>query len=61
MPLTSQSWVKITASSAKFTSKWLALYKKSEILGNSGDICLLWMGRFILGTKNIWVLVHCKC
>ena len=50
MPLTSQSWVQITASFAKLT--WLAGHRKSKILGDNGDICLLWAGRFILGTKN---------
>ena len=30
--------------------------EKTEILGNNADICLLWLGRFILGTKRIWVL-----
>ena len=50
VPLTSGLLVQITASSAKFM--WLARHRKSEILGNSGVICLLWMGRFILGTKN---------
>ena len=24
---------------------------KSELLGNNGDTCLLWMGKFILGTN----------
>ena len=58
MTLTSWSWVKIPASSAKFT--WLAWHRKSEILVASADIWLpvLWMGRFILGTKNTGVLVH---
>ena len=50
MPLTSRSWVQITASSTKFT--WLARHRRSGILGNNGVICLLWMGRFILGAKN---------
>ena len=34
MPLTSQSRVQITASSAK--SMWLARHRESEILGNNG-------------------------
>ena len=54
IPLTSRSWVEITASSAKFT--WLARHRKSETLGNNGNICLLWMGKIILGTKNISLL-----
>ena len=43
--------VQITASSAKFA--WLARHRKSEILGNNGDICLRLMGRFILGKINM--------
>ena len=58
MPLTPRSWVQITASSAKFT--WLARHRKSEILSNNGDACLLWMGRFILGTKK-QSLFRCTC
>ena len=50
MPLTSWSWVQITASSAKFT--WLAWHRKGEILGDNGDICLLWTGRFYVGSKK---------
>ena len=51
MALISRSWVQITASYATFT--WLAQHRKIEILGNNGGICLLWMGTFIPGTKNI--------
>ena len=29
--------------------------KEKRNLGDDGDICLLWMGRFILGTKDIYV------
>ena len=38
MAFTSRSWVQITASSAKFM--WLAQHRKSEILGNNGDILI---------------------
>ena len=53
MPLTSRSWVQLTAtcSSAKFA--WLAWHRKSEILGNDGGICLFWKGIFILGTEKL--------
>ena len=47
MPLTSRPWFQITASSAKFT--WLAKHRKIQILGNNGDMSLIWMGRFISG------------
>ena len=39
MALTSRSWVQITASYATFT--WLAQHRKSEILGNNGDMFAL--------------------
>ena len=40
----------MAACSSKF--KWLARHRKSEILGDNGDIHLLRKGRFLLGTKQ---------
>ena len=54
MPLISQSWVQITASSVKFIRGFHGT-EKAKIQRNNADKCLLWMVRFILGTKNIWV------
>ena len=58
MPLTGHGSKLLQRNSAKF--KWLARHRKSKILGNNGDTCLLWMERFILRTRNISVKVHFK-
>ena len=57
MHLISRSWVQIFASSAKFT--WFARHRKSEILGNNGDIHFLWTGTFIC--KNMFEFYFYRC